>query len=324
MTLPRSDSPPVDRLTEIDPRIREAVTWSREKADLYAVDQYFREACWAFGDIVPQMLGIALCMLKPEATAGRRLRPALRILREEGFHPVDAVRFRHDRLTIREVWRYQFNIASRERIEAMDAILPSTDTVALVLRDERWSPGALPAAVRLNALKGPADPALRGPQHLRHRLGVVNGLFNFTHISDEPADVLRELAVICDEPRRDLVRRRVLAGHNARPEVLATFQDLEGEHPEHDFDLEASWRRLEAAPGAPGEPARRRARGERPSLDTVLALTRATPVDSPHRWDLLTVVTHLLTEMNVPGVTPSVPNVTEAWRPEGVAVGAAS
>ncbi|MCX4692837.1 nucleoside-diphosphate kinase [Streptomyces sp. NBC_01408] len=324
MRLLDSDSPPVDRLTEVSADIREAVTWSDEKADLYAVDQYFREACWTFGDIVPQMLGVALCMLKSEATAGRRLRPALRILREEGFQPVDAVRFRHDRLTIREVWRYQFNIASRERIEAMDAILPSTDTVALVLRDERWTPGALPAAVRLNALKGPADPALRGPQHLRHRLGVVNGLFNFTHISDEPADVLRELAVICDEPRRELVRQRILEGHNARPEVLAVFQDLERRHPEHDFDLEASWQRLAAVPGPLGEPARRRAQGEDPSLDGILALTHTTPVDDPHRWDLLTVVTHLLTEMNVPGVTPTVPNVTEVWRPGGRAVGAAS
>ncbi|EFL13349.1 nucleoside-diphosphate kinase [Streptomyces sp. C] len=324
MSLLRSDSPPVDRLTEVGADIRDAVTWSREKADLYAVDQYFREACWTFGDMTEQMLGVALCMLKSEATAGRRLRPALRILREEGFHPVDMVRFRHDRLTIREVWRYQFNIASRERIEAMDVILPSTDTIALVLRDERWTPGALPAAVRLNALKGPADPALRGPEHLRHRLGVVNGLFNFTHISDEPADVLREIAVICDEPRRELMRRRILDGHDARVEVLTAFQDLESRHPAHDFDLEASWGRLAEAPGPLGEPARRRAQGTPPPLAEILELTRATPVDSPHRWDLLTVLTHQLTRMNTPGVTPTVPNVTQAWQPAGHPAGAAS
>ncbi|MGW2323945.1 hypothetical protein [Streptomyces sp. NPDC001680] len=311
------DSPPVPQLTEVAAAVLDAVTWSQRKADLYAVDQYFREASWTFGDIVEQMLGIALCMLKPEATAGRRLRPALRILREAGFHPVDAVRFRHDRLTIREVWRYQFNIASRQRIEAMDVILPSTETVALVLRDERWRPGAIPAAVRLSALKGPADPTLRRPEHLRHQLGVVNGLFNFTHISDEPADVLRELAVICDEPRRELVRRRVLESHDARAEALAVFQELEDRHPEHDFDLEASWSRLAAAPGPLGEAGNRR-----PGLAELLDLTHRTPLDSAHRWDLLTVVTHLLTEMNVDGVTPAVPNVTEAWAPrrlDGVA-----
>ncbi|MFI2642822.1 hypothetical protein [Streptomyces sp. NPDC018610] len=304
------DSPPVARLTEIPADILDTVTWSERKADLYAVDQYLREAVWSFGDIVEQMLGIAVCMLKPEATTGRRLRPALRILREAGFHPVDAVRFRHDRLTIREVWRYQFNIASRHRIEAMDVILPSTETVALVLRDEHWRPGAVPAAVRLNSLKGPADPSLRKPEHLRHQLGVVNGLFNFTHISDEPADVLRELAVVCDEPRRALIRRRVLESHDARPDALDIFQELELRHPEHDFDLEASWSRLAAAPGPLGEAGRRR-----PGLEEMLHLTRRTPLDSDHRWDLLTVVTHLLTEISIDGVTPCVPNVTEAWAP---------
>ncbi|MGW7523818.1 hypothetical protein [Streptomyces sp. NPDC054783] len=304
------DSPPIAQLTEIAADVLDTVSWSEHKADLYAVDQYFREAIWTFGDIVEQMLGIAVCMLKPEATAGRRLRPALRVLREAGFHPVDAVRFRHDRLTIREVWRYQFNIASRRRIEAMDVILPSTETVALVLRDERWRPGTVPAAVRLNALKGPAEPSLRKPEHLRHQLGVVSGLFNFTHISDEPADVLRELAVICDEPRRALIRRRILENHDARPEVLNIFQEMEDQHPEHDFDLEASWRRLAAAPGPLGEAGKRR-----PGLKEMLDLTHRTPLDGAHRWDLLTVVTHLLTEMNVDGVTPTVPNVTEAWAP---------
>ncbi|WP_151770051.1 hypothetical protein [Streptomyces abyssomicinicus] len=305
------DSPPVAQLTEVPSDLLDTVTWSERKADLYAVDQYFREASWTFGDIVPQMLGIALCMLKSEATAGRRLRPALRILREAGFCPVDVIPFRHDRLTIREVWRYQFNIADRRRIEAMDVILPSTRTVALVLKDERWHPGAIPAAVRLNGLKGPADPRLRRPEHLRHQLGVVNGLFNFTHISDEPADVLRELAVICDEPRRELVRRRILQDHDARPEALAVFQELEDRHPEHDFDLENSWQRLAAGPGPLGEAGTRR-----PDLEEMLDLTRRTPLDSPHRWDLLTVVTHLLTEMNVGDVGPIVPNVTEAWAPE--------
>ncbi|QLJ00545.1 hypothetical protein HZZ00_05785 [Streptomyces sp. NEAU-sy36] len=310
-------SPPVSRLTEVPAGLLETVTWSERKADLYAVDQYFREAVWTFGDITERMLGIALCMLKSEATAGRRLRPALRILREAGFRPVDAVRFRHDRMTIREVWRYQFNIASRERIEAMDVILPSTETVALVLRDEHWRPGAVPAAVRLNALKGPADPAQREPEHLRHQLGVVSGLFNFTHISDEPADVLRELAVICDEPRRDLIRRRILDDHDARPDALDIFQELEDRHPEHDFDLEASWRRLAAADGPLAAQG-----GRRPGLREMLDLTHRTSLDDPHRWDLLTVVTHLLTAMNVEGVTPTVPNVTAAWRPrrlDGVA-----
>ncbi|MFC1417846.1 hypothetical protein [Streptacidiphilus cavernicola] len=303
----------MDQLTEIPPEVRGEVTRSPLKADLYALDSYFREGCWTFAGDLPDTLGVALCMMKSEATAGRRLRKGLDALADRGFRPVDVVRFRHNRQTIREVWRYQFNLATRERVEAMDAVLPSTDTVCLVLWDEQWQPGRIPAAVRLNSLKGPADPSLRRPEHLRHGLGVVNGLFNFLHISDEPVDVIREIAVLCDEPRRERVRDRIRARHDARSEVLGIFDDLERLHPEHDFDLELSWQRLTAVPGPAGELARRRAAGAETGIRPVLDVVRDVPLDASYRWDLLTVVTHLLDVMNVPGVVPAVPNVDVEW-----------
>ncbi len=302
-----------ERLSEVEQDVLDQVTWSPEKARVYSVDHYFREGCWTFGGDLPQMLGITLCMLKSEATAGRRLRPAIRALADAGFRPVDVVVFRHNRLTIREVWRHQFNIATRERVEAMDLILPSTDTVCLVLKDTEWAPGRLPAAVRLNSLKGPADPAQRRPEHLRHQLGVVNGLFNFMHCSDEAIDVFREISVLCDDDRRALVRERALAGHDARPEALAAFDALERAHPAHDFEYEPSWKRLAEVPGEVGELAARRAAGEDIGLAEVMEATRRLPYDHPNRWDLLTVITHLLEVMNVPGLTPGVPNVTAEW-----------
>ncbi|NEA49355.1 nucleoside-diphosphate kinase [Streptomyces sp. SID10815] len=305
--------PDREPLSEVGAEILEQVTWSPEKARMYSVEQYFREACWTFGGDLPRMLGITLCMLKAEATAGRRLGRAVQALAGAGFTPVDVVPFRHDRLTIREVWRHHFNLATPQRVEAMDLILPSTDTVCLVLKDTAWRPGRMPAAVRLNSLKGPADPSQRLPAHLRHQLGVVNGLFNFMHCSDEPIDVFREIAVLCDEERRALMRERILADHDALPEVRAVFTALEERHPAHDFDYELSWKRLAAAPGAPGRLAARRAAGEDVTLAEVMAVTHGVPYEDPHRWDLLTVVTHLLEDMNVPGLSPSVPAVTADW-----------
>ncbi|MFI1365718.1 hypothetical protein [Streptomyces griseochromogenes] len=305
--------PDQEPLSEVGQDILEQVTWSPEKARMYAVEQYFREACWTFGGDLPRMLGITLCMLKAEATAGRRLRPAVRALAGAGFRPVDVVAFRHDRLTIREVWRHHFNLATPERVEAMDLILPTTDTVCLVLKDTEWQPGRMPAAIRLNSLKGPADPGERLPQHLRHQLGVVNGLFNFMHCSDEPIDVFREIAVLCDDARRDLMRERILGDHDALPEVLALFDALERRHPAHDFDYGLSWKRLAGAPGAPGRLAARRAAGEDITVTDVMTVTQGVSYEDPHRWDLLTVITHLLKVMNVPGLSPSVPNVTAEW-----------
>ncbi|MFF4383463.1 nucleoside-diphosphate kinase [Kitasatospora sp. NPDC001547] len=305
--------PDHERLSEVDQDVLDQLTWSAEKARMYSVEQYLRESCWTFGGDLPEMLGVTLCMLKAEATAGRRLRRAVRALADAGFVPVDVVVFRHDRQTIREVWRHHFNIATRDRVEAMDLILPSIDTVCLVLKDTRWAPGGLPAAIRLNSLKGPADPTQRRPDHLRHQLGVVNGLFNFMHCSDEPIDVFREIAVLCDDDRRATMRERILADHDALPEVLAVFDALEGRHPAHDFDYELSWERLLRVPGPPGELAARRAAGGPVGLGEVLAVTRGIPYEHPNRWDLLTVITHLLTEMNLPGVETSVPNVTADW-----------
>ncbi|MFE7592545.1 nucleoside-diphosphate kinase [Kitasatospora sp. NPDC057512] len=305
--------PDRERLSEVDQDVLDQLTWSPEKARMYSVEQYLRESCWTFGGDLPRMLGITLCMLKAEATAGRRLRSAVRALAGAGFEPVDVVVFRHDRQTIREVWRHHFNIATRDRVEAMDLILPSIDTVCLVLKDTRWAPGRMPAAIRLNSLKGPADPEQRHPDHLRHQLGVVNGLFNFMHCSDEPIDVFREISVLCDDDRRALMRERILADHDALPEVLAVFDTLESRHPAHDFDYELSWERLRTAPGRPGELAAVRAAGGEVALTEVMAATHGVPYEHPNRWDLLTVITHLLKEMNLPGVTTSVPNVTADW-----------
>ncbi|MFF2116874.1 nucleoside-diphosphate kinase [Kitasatospora sp. NPDC058184] len=301
-------------LHDIPPGLVRTVTRSPAKARLYGVDNYFRESSRLFGDDLDDVLRTTLCVLKPEAAAGRRYRPALDALRDNGFRPVDAVRFRHHRLTVRETWRFQLNFASRERIDAMDLVLGTSDSVMLVLRDEQWTPGDVPAAVRLTALKGPSDPAQRRPEHLRSRLGAVNGLFNFTHTSDEPIDVMREIAIVCDEERRRLLHARVRAGHDAVPEALAAFAELEAETPAHDLDLENSWRRLAAAEGPAGEPARLRAAGREVPVRLIAAALRAGADGPAQHWDLLSVLTHSL-RFNEPGIGRIFPNVLlESWQ----------
>ncbi|MGW4272672.1 nucleoside-diphosphate kinase [Streptomyces seoulensis] len=306
---------------DIPPALIGEVTRSATKARLYGVDNYFRESSWLFGDEPDDVLGITLCVLKPETAAGRRYRRALQALEENGFRPVDVVRFRHNRLTVRETWRFQLNFAGRERVDAMDLVLGSADSVLLVLKDERWAPGRVPAAVRLTALKGPSDPAQRRPEHLRSRLGAVNGLFNFTHTSDEPIDVMREIAVLCDGERRRLLRTRVREGYDARPEATAAFDDLESQVAEHDLDLANSWRRLAAAPGPAGDLARARAAGQEIPATAVARAIRDGSAGPEHHWDLLTVLTHTL-RFNEPGIGRLFENVLlSAWQ-DTAAVGA--
>ncbi|MFC1417849.1 hypothetical protein [Streptacidiphilus cavernicola] len=306
-------------LHDIPPHVLPAVTRSPAKAALYGVDNYFREGCWTFAEQLDDVLGVTLCVLKPEAAAGRRYQVALRALRDNGFHPVDVLRFRHDRLTIRETWRYQFNFAAHERMDAMDLVLPTIDSVLLVVRDEQWAPGRTPASVRLTDLKGPSAPELRRPEHLRQRLGAVNGLFNFMHTSDEPIDVIRELSVLTGSERREAVRERIRAGHDALAEAEAAFAELEAGTPEHDLDLERSWERLTGSTAPVGELARIRAKGGEVPLADVMAAARSPFAEPADHWDLLSVITHTI-EFNTPGIGRIFPNVMfSAWQedPDG-------
>ncbi|WP_179280204.1 nucleoside-diphosphate kinase [Actinacidiphila glaucinigra] len=289
------------------------LTRSFTKAELYSVDNYFREGLWTFSDDLDDVLGVTLGILKPEAAPGRRYHTALQALIENGFLPVDAMRFRHDRLTIRETWRYQMNVASRERIATMDIMLPAADSILMVLKDLRWRPGQTPASVRLTSLKGPSDPAQRDAHHLRRRLGAVNRQLNFLHTSDEPIDVIRELSVLCPAERRELVKARIRSGHDASAELRETFAEIEQSVPAHDLDLEKSWERLAESKAPAGFLARERSQGRDIKAEEVITAARHPSADHRDLWDLISIMTHTV-ECNTPGVGRIFPNIElSAW-----------
>ncbi|MGW7361942.1 hypothetical protein ACWGI8_00580 [Streptomyces sp. NPDC054841] len=307
---------PGERAHDIPQDLLAAVTRSPVKARLFGADTYLREAAWTFGDHVDDMLGVTLCVLKPDTAVGRRYRTALEALRDHGFHPVDVLRLRHNRLTIRETWRFQLNFADRERIATMDLYLRSLDSVLLVLRDERHRPGDIPASVRLASLKGPAIAELRRPEHLRERLGALNGLFNFVHTADEPIDVLRDLGLLLEQGRREQVRERILVRHDAREEAEQIFDAIEGETEPHDLDPEQSWLRLTKSGAPVGEAARARAAGRTVTAAELLRAAHHPDADPGDLWDLLSVLTATV-RFNTPGVERIFPNVLlSAWQEE--------
>ncbi|WP_164540336.1 nucleoside-diphosphate kinase [Streptomyces abyssomicinicus] len=303
-----------ERPHDIPRELLDAVTRSPVKAHLFGIDTYTREAAWTFRDHTGELLRTALCVLKPDAAVGRRYGAALQALADNGFRPVDVLRFRHDRLSIRETWRFQLNFADRERIATMELYLRSLDCVLLVLRDERHRAGAVPAAVRLAALKGPATAELRRPEHLRERLGALNGLFNFLHTTDEPIDVLRDLGLLLEPSRRELVRERMVSGHDATDETRRIREEVEGSVPEHDLDPDAGWRRLEKSGSPAGALARARARGAAVTPAELLRAAHHPDADPGDLWDLLAVLTATV-RFNTPGIERIYPNVLlGAWQ----------
>lgn len=303
-----------ERPHDIPRELMAALTRSPVKAHLFGTDTYTREAAWTFGRHTDDLLRTALCVLKPDAAAGRRYGAALQALRDNGFRPVDALSFRHSRLTIRETWRFQLNFADRERIATMEMYLRSLDCALLVLRDEQYRPGDVPGAVRLASLKGPATAGQRRPEHLRERLGALNGLFNFVHTTDEPLDVMRDLGLLLEPRRRELVRDRIVDGHDACDEVDRIREDAEHSVAAHDLDPGRSWLRLAESGSPAGALARVHAQGGAVTATELLRAAHHPDADPGDVWDLLSVLTATV-RFNTPGIERIYPNVLlSAWQ----------
>ena len=217
-----------------------ALTGLDAKRAAYAADTYFVEAYQdavavhgaGADEFARAHTGL---LLKPEALAARKGGTTLGWLRSEGFDVVSARAVRLDRHTIRALWRYHWNAVTRDHKEVVDRLCGSAPSCYLLVR--------APAEV-LSARKGPARVARRAPGQLRRVLGDLNTLLNHVHSPDEPADFLRELAVLFDGP----ARRAVLA---ASPnDVARVVAEAEASVPRAEADLASTARRLRARAGA--------------------------------------------------------------------------
>ncbi|WP_328332177.1 MULTISPECIES: hypothetical protein [unclassified Streptomyces] len=309
----------------------DALTKNPAKREAYRYDPYMREGLGSLAAAGLSPSGLreggplhrhTFVVLKPDAVAGRRCRLVLDTLRSEGWHPVAATPVRFTPLLTRELWRYQFNAASEQRIAVVDHLLGSGRSLLLLLEDlDR--PDWLPASARLTTAKGSAEPRAARTVDLRTRIGRVNGLFNFMHTADEPADVVRELQLFSYETgwawcsdallaaEADTTRRREAA------DVVTQrlLDELEAATPAHDLDVAHSLRRLSGLDGPWGDCAR-----TRPSPSQVGAwldvLSTADLPDPSGRWDVLTVLTSWI-ECNEPGISPLIPTASaESWRNE--------
>lgn len=291
-----------------DVRIATGLSLLPAKRELFALDTHFREAWPDLEPARPLLHRLALVVFKPDALVGRRIGPCLELLGEHGFRVAAARTFTYDRLSIRETWRYQFNIASRDRIDVVDVLLTVAPSLLVVLRDERPLDGC-PASVRLGSLKGPSEPALRRAGQLRYELGVLTTLFNFVHTSDEPADIVRELGVLLGADERRQLAEELCGGHDRTAQALRMAAELEARHPAHDLDCAAALARLEAAPQEAVRRSAQAARERRPGAWR--ELLAAIPMVDP--WDALAVATATI-DCNVPGLEPMVEGVAgDAW-----------
>lgn len=212
------------------------LTPSVEKVEAYLGDTYLQES-------VDQLdrLGVdagkfsrehSLLLLKPDAIVARAVEPTLQWLSENGFRVVAARRTVVNRHLARALWYYAWNIASTERRRLADLLVEISDVLLLVVHGPD---GELPVPVRLTAAKGATDPRKRKPGELRYLLGRHNYLLNLVHSPDDPADVLRELAIYWDEHSRASVIAELVSGEDRSAAALAIANDLYARTPARDF-----------------------------------------------------------------------------------------
>src|SRR5947208_12783008 len=82
----------------------------------YACEIYFRE-CWAdmvrYADestVVQTVLHATLLLIKPDGIAARAIDPVLQALDQHGFEVLAGIPVLLDRLSMRELWRYEMNL----------------------------------------------------------------------------------------------------------------------------------------------------------------------------------------------------------------------
>jgi len=182
MTFAGADAParqqPARDSRSMAPDDREATEadWARltsleEKRRYYAPETYFRESMWdakaVLGSrVFPVLHRVTLLIFKPESLVGRRGRPVMRFLADHAFTPIWLAPFAYTREMLREVWRYQWNAATLDKMDVADRVNCRRPTLLLILRDDATE-RTLPAAVRLKQLKGAASPEVREERTLR-------------------------------------------------------------------------------------------------------------------------------------------------------------
>ncbi|GAA3679440.1 nucleoside-diphosphate kinase [Streptomyces iranensis] len=279
---------------------------SREgrKREIYAGDPYYRDAWddltallgteWAVAD---QLHRVAPMILKPDTVAIRGGARLLAAVRAAGFVPVAWSKFRFDRHVTRELWRYQLNVATRERIDVMDMIMPAAESLYILLRDTAES--GIPATARLSDMKGPTRPEDREAHHLRWIAGAAQAsVLTYIHVADEPADILRELGVFFESSER----KRLLAALNSRQDVtqqvLTALTEVEACTEASDLFWNSALDRLDAQLSGHPDTAELAAllqqvrAGRSKDWQSLLALADRLGLQWSH-WDRVAVAAHL-------------------------------
>lgn len=227
------------------PDLLNKLTPAPDKAAAYLGDSYVLESVEQLWRLRVDPAAFAsrhsLLLLAPGAIVSRAVEPTLKWLSGSGFRVVDAAAVQLNRHLIRALWRYSWNSVSAERRRLTDLLAGISEALLLVVSGPD---GDLPAPVGLADAAGPGDARQRRPGQLRHQLGQRNPVLDPVHLPDDPADVLRELAVYFPENRRAEAISRAYTGADSAESARSLADGLYARTPCRSFDTTVALDRI--------------------------------------------------------------------------------
>lgn len=233
-------------------------TRNAQKRRRFEEDPFLRDALDQFRRVSPGRLETLLfasvpVLFRPDALITGQYRDILSMLQDHGLTPRLALPFRYDRMLVRECWRYQLNIATRQRIDVMDALLVGQPAVYALFghQDHRREDG--PLCQRVSRLKGPSDPTRREPGQLRFSTRNAQvSVLTFVHVPDEPLDLLRELGAFFGVADRWRILRSACRSLGTADEFLKVFEGACAGLGQHDLRTETAWSNIVAGASGAG------------------------------------------------------------------------
>lgn len=177
---------------------RSELTVLDNKASAYAGETAYREVLYetalrlgserAVADLIKRT-GIGL--FRPDAIAHAKVGAALSYFERLGIRPVHAVDAEVGYRAVREIWRYQLNSSSGQRLRLLDLLFGACPSLLAFFTVDVDKP-RIPCTVLMADSKGPADVSERQGWELRSYLDSPNRIEVYVHCGDEPADVVRD------------------------------------------------------------------------------------------------------------------------------------
>lgn len=206
-------------LPPIPNELHSAMSRSKKKLDIYSRDYYYEMSFTQAYDILQESLlfhmnNIALLIIKPDAELMNRIPQIIQWLFSNGYEILYVSELHVTHTQTKELWKYQWSSASIDRIIVNEKLMEMEHSFLLLLRNREYiSTNNYPLSVRLTEQKGAANETLRSEHHLRSILKPLNIIFNYVHTADEPADVIREIGVLCGTSELPIVYTSILSGH---------------------------------------------------------------------------------------------------------------